>query len=148
MRPPTKNDWYYHSFDDHNDDAWRNYWMYSEDGDFDKDYGYGGFTLYFNPVTKVAGVSLCSLKDRFVKKIGRGVAEEIARGFVSPFTSSNSDWFVLCPTISTASTWVGLMLRCARYAAVDVLMQEYPHGPVSFYTPKSRQITQRLVGGV
>jgi len=125
--------WYYHSFDDHNDEAWRGYWI---DGgmDFDRDYGYGGFTLYFEPEAKVVGIAICGLKDRFVKRLGRENAVEIARGF----QSSNNDWFILCPTLSTSSPWVTIMLKYARYTALDWLAVDYPRSAISIYTPEFR----------
>lgn len=133
MTTRVKTPWYYHSFDDHNDEAWRNYWI--DDGDdYDRDYGFGGFTLYFNPDHRVVGVALCGLKDRFMKKVGRSMAEEIARGF----QSTNDDWYVLCPTLATTSPWVTLMLKVARYTALDTLTVDYPHNTISIYTPEFR----------
>lgn len=127
--------WYYHSFDDHNDQAWRNYWM-SGDDDYDREFGYGGFTLFFDPVARVVGISLCGLKDRFEKRLGRAAAEEITRGFKSEY----DDWYILCPTMETTSPWVTLMLKVARYTALDYLTVDYPESAISVYTPEFRRM--------
>ena len=125
--------WYYHSFDDHNDEAWSNYWLAGND-DFDRGYGYGGFTLYFEPAGKVVGIAICGLKDRYVKRMGRVTAEEIVRGF----QSSNDDWYVICPNLNTTSPWVCLMLKYARYTALDWLAVDYPRSAICVYTPEFR----------
>lgn len=133
MKTEYRSPWYYHSFDDHNDGAWRNYWL-SGDDDYDRGYGYGGFTLYYNLDLRVVGISLCSLKDRFNKKIGRSMAEAIAVGF----RSTNNDWYVLCPTPVTCSRWTALMLQSAKEVALHELSYVYPHVSISFYTPDDR----------
>lgn len=132
MTTPTKIPWYYHSFDEHNDRTWRDYWIGGEE--FDREFGFGGFTLYFNPEVRVVGISLCSLKDRFDKRIGRKVAEEITQGFLA----TTDHWYVLCPTIETCSLWTALMLRNSKAIALHTLSYMYPHTTICFYTPRGR----------
>lgn len=129
-----KDAYYYHSYDNHNNDEWWERSMY--DGTLDHEDGFGGFTLFFDPVRKVVGISICSRSDRFNKKLGRKNAQLITK---NASAHPGANWLVLCPTIATTSPWTALMLHCARGIALAFLAHDYPDASITFYTPSDRR---------
>ncbi len=137
MTASVREPYFFHCFDDHNDEA------FYQNGEFpywvDRDAGYGGFTLGFYPERKVVSISICGTLDRYVKKVGRenvtAFAERICPssslvGGEDPLDPLN--WSVLCPRAKSTSEWVEHMLKAARNMALTMLVEDYPGEQILF----------------
>ena len=134
MTVRVREPYFYHSFDDHNDESW----AYSNDypHHVSREEGFGGFTLAFFPNRKMVGISICGLKDRFDKKVGRATAIELQACRIPP----RFGWVVCTPQTNGTSVWVDFMLHVARCVALDMLVRDYPGENIffQFFAPEPK----------
>jgi hypothetical protein len=91
---------------------------------YDKDYyggPKGGYTIAIDHERKTAGISICSKKDQFNKKVGRQLATSRAESF--RFFYANS-FKIMAPVAKSEDT--DLLLRRAMFQLLGYIMYTYP----------------------
>jgi hypothetical protein len=81
----------------------------------------GGWTIAIDPEKRLIGISICSPKDQFNKKLGRKIAEERAYSVVG-----DERMFIITAPVAAHGATAGL-LKGALYNAIRFVTERYPN---------------------